>query len=485
MAALLVPVTVAPPAAAAASVDVWPRTDIVDDEPLLISIRSWPDDNAWLAVDVCPAGRAGRSRLCDHVTSLVPGPRGNIRVRRPADVIVDLRNERVDCRVDDCVLRVLDPNGRHERHSPILRLPLEFDPTGPDPTRPAMTVTPDDDLREGDEVRVTGDGLPLWGAPPAPEGGGPARPFTIYQCPTSALSHRFCDIRRVGGGLNPAGDFSKRFTVHSRLYLDTGATVDCRVEACALFASATGEFSEAGLVPLAFDPAGPAAPPPTVSVDPAIDLVDGQVVTVTGEHFLPNRSVNLYQCPPDPTGYPWRACHEFFALDSTDAEGEITVTWSVHATFERHRRPPVDCRTVACSFVLTWANADEAPDAPITIDPAAPLIDQELTATPTSGLVGGQTITVEGAGYYQTDMTRVAQCVLMPNRPDETFPCAEIDELVIIEPPSRSFTTEFQVRRRILVGPGWVNCAVRYCYLRSGDMENDEVRGPRLQFAAP
>src|SRR5262245_65612102 len=113
--------------AVAPTLNVWPRVDVVDDEPLLISVRNWPGDH-WLSASLCPAGRAGRNRICDHVPSLTPGPRGNIRVRRPADVIVDLPTGPVDCRVEDCVMRVLDPNGEYEPNSPILRLALHFDP---------------------------------------------------------------------------------------------------------------------------------------------------------------------------------------------------------------------------------------------------------------------------------------------------------------------------------------------------------------------
>jgi hypothetical protein len=138
LASLLVAGTASAPSAEAAgpSVAVWPRTDLVDDQPLLLTLRNW-EPNAFLAAWLCPATAAAWSTNCDYVTRLTPGPRGNLRVRRPADVIVDRRRGGpVDCRVSACELRVQDVNDQRG----LVRVPVSFDPAGPDPVRPPMTV---------------------------------------------------------------------------------------------------------------------------------------------------------------------------------------------------------------------------------------------------------------------------------------------------------------------------------------------------------
>ena len=68
--------------------------------------------------------------------------------------------------------------------------------------------------------------------------------------------------------------------------------------------SPTTDYSlaSAGKVDTVFDPVGPLEPPPTVAVDPATDLVDGQVVQVTGSDFRPDEYVTLAQCPEGEDG---------------------------------------------------------------------------------------------------------------------------------------------------------------------------------------
>ena len=474
--------------AARPTVTVWPRTGLVDDQPLLIQVRDWVP-STYLVAWLCSAGGPAWGNNCDYVSELVPGPLGNLRVRRPADVVVDRRvGGPVDCREVACELLVRDGNGPHVPQNAVVRVPLTFDPDGPDPTRPETTATPQEDLRDGDQVRVAGHGYPLREFAPAEAAGegddGPSRPVYLYQCRAAPDSYRDCHDRSTVAAMTPNGDFGRNVTVRSRIYTPTGASVDCLAEPCAMVASSTGEFSEAGIVPLTFDPEGPVAPSPTVTITPDQDLVDGQVVEITAEHFPPNAGVSIAICPPDARGYYFLTCKDFFdPFIGTDGSGSATLEYPVHATFES-RGATVDCRVVTCSIVVTWSiYVDDAPRAAVQLDPEGPLVDPQLTATPSTGLVGSQDVSVSGEGYFPTDLTRVAQCAVRRPHPDDDN-CAEDDQLVVLDDSDlTSFTTTLRVHRRIRVAGGWVNCARRTCYIRSGDAENGIVRGPNLAFS--
>jgi hypothetical protein len=491
LAAMLLPATSVPAQAdpveegtTGPSLSVWPRVDLVDDELLLINVRQFPTDG-WLVLTVCPAGVNPRRAGCDHIGSVDTGPEGNVRVRRRADVIVDRTSGLYDCRAQPCEIVVYDPNG--EGRSPVLRAGIGFDPSGPDPVRPALSASPNEGLRNGDEISVSGQAYPLFGEAGGPAAGegddGPARPVTIRQCRLPADSTLDCE-NGVTVGMTSEGAFSTTVTLRSRLYLNGGASVDCRATPCGFIATSNGEYSESGVVPLALDPSGPGPAPPTFSVEPSTNLVDGQVVTITAEHSQPRTDLWLFVCPEGARGYGFRSCHEAEGLLRTDIHGNRTITHSAHALVERWERATLDCRVVACSFVVTWADqVDDAEGVPFDIDPAAPLLAHRLTASPTADLVDLQEITVTGEGYYTTDITRVAQCVVRRQHPDDDN-CAERDRLVILDDSDRtSFTTTLRVRRRMFAGGGWVNCAVRTCYLRSGDYENGTVRGPNLRFS--
>jgi hypothetical protein len=350
-------------------------------------------------------------------------------------------------------------------------------------------VTPNAALRDGDQVTVTGRSYPIRAFAPGAEAegdDGPARPVSLHQCPVTATSYRDCHYRSGDVGMSPAGNFRTQLGLRYRLFLHTGATVDCRTEPCALVATSNGEFSEAGLVPLAFDPDGPGGPPPTVTVEPATGLIDGQVVSITARGLLPNQGIELNLCPPGARGYGFLACHDVFDLSLVGAtNGEVRMTHAVHARFQPSIGPAVDCRVSACEFVVTWSgNVGNAPAARIELDPAAPLVSPDLTADRTTGLAARQRIQVTGDGYYPTGFTRVAQCVARPQQDRDA--CAEDDQLVILDEggDQTSFTTPLVVLRSVFTDGGRVNCARRHCYLASYDFENGEVRGPRLRFLA-
>jgi hypothetical protein len=313
---------------------------------------------------------------------------------------------------------------------------------------------------------------------------GPARPVYLYQCRAPSTSYLDCDHRSDVAGMTTSGHFSMQVTVHSRLYLYNGGSVDCLAEPCALVATSNGEHSEAGIVPLAFDPEGPVAPAPTVTLTPGADHVDGEEVTITAEHLEPRRDVTLAECPAGAIDLDFYTCHDVLDLRRTDAQGAVTFHHPAHDRINPNVGPPVDCREVTCSFVVTWYSAvDEAPRADLHFDPDVPARPFGLTATPTTGLANGQTITVTGRGYDATERIVVWQCVV-GRRSLPAFHCGGPRRRATVDPVGDpSFGTTYGVARRFYANTTLVNCARRVCYLATVDDENGFVRGPRITFA--
>jgi hypothetical protein len=482
-ASLFVPMASEPAAAVQPRVNVWPHTDLVDDQSVLINVRNWVT-NRYLSAVFCPAGADPYVDRCDYAATLVPGRQGNIRVRRPADVIVDGVGHPVDCRIDACELLVFDVNAEDDPDPVIRRVPLGYEPSGPDPERPPTTVAPHTDLRAGDVVTVTGDSFPIREAAAVEAEGddGPVRPVSVYECRTPALSYLDCDTRTREAGMSPAGDFSTSFTIRSRLYLHDGSSVDCRVGTCALVATSNHQFSEAGLRLLDLDPAGPAPPAPIVTVEPADDLVDGQDVTVTGEHFLPNGHVELYQCPPGATGYGWQVCHDLVDFRATNGQGRIAITRAVHTVLEGMDGTPVDCRDVVCTFVLSHVDViDHAPTVPLGFDPGAPLLALELTASPSTDLVPLQRVTVTGEDFYPTDIVRPTECVVA-RAARYGFTCDYRDDALALPDGAREFSTTYRVHQHLHTDLGVVNCQRRICFIAVWTEETGIVRGNRLVY---
>jgi hypothetical protein len=158
---------------------------------------------------------------------------------------------------------------------------------------------------------------------------------------------------------------------------------------------------------LAVDPAGAA----TGTVDPATDLVDGQVVRLVVDG-LPAQAggtwVEILQCR---TPLVDRAtdCPPYGTYRHVNPQGllrgRVQVRSRLLVAGGHH-----DCRGDSCAFVV-FADVDPVAEVPLDLDPAGPIPDPpDITADPTAGLVDGQRITVHGEGLFPFDDVRLAFC---------------------------------------------------------------------------
>lgn len=141
----------------------------------------------------------------------------------------------------------------------------------------------------------------------------------------------------------------------------------------------------------------------SASVSPASGLRDGQTVTVTVTGGISSSYRQVLACVAGATdlGGCDLADIGFIGLDSS---GSGTLEWTIAAQLYTRDGGVVDCRSVACRLVV----ADPSSETPfadqlllaLDFDPTAPLLPPPtVVATPTGGLVNGQTITVSGSGF--------------------------------------------------------------------------------------
>lgn len=175
-----------------------------------------------------------------------------------------------------------------------------------------------------------------------------------------------------------------------------------------LVASATVGAAPAGSAgAIATTPTARAAPPAVLAVSPSTGLVDGQQVTITAPSGSGASYVSYLLCPAASTAIDDCAYLAFPDAGADDISvslpARILVGDGVSSV------AVTDCRTTACVVrAVTGGMAvpvgepgavEGGPtvvaEAPVTFDPSAPLrTPPSITASPTTGLVDGQTISV-------------------------------------------------------------------------------------------
>lgn len=151
-------------------------------------------------------------------------------------------------------------------------------------------------------------------------------------------------------------------------------------------------------------------PVPTLAIDPATDLVDGQTVTVTGSGYQPDEFVTVAECPAGVTNI--FLCAEGKLL-AQDASGNLDEPYRLNAVFTIYspNRRTVDCRAEPCDLVAGTFDPDRFASVPLAFDPDAPLRPPlTVSVTPDDGLADGQTVTVVLSNFTPGGAVTVAQC---------------------------------------------------------------------------
>ena len=195
-----------------------------------------------------------------------------------------------------------------------------------------VTVSPATNLPERSYVTVTGSGMPAM------------LPVHVLECPAgTAISS--CDW----SGDFPTGTNGAGGLEHVRSVERVIESTDCAAAPGACVINIYKQFDDGSLLataPLAF--AGPTGPsrPPTWTVSPTTGLVDGQAVTVTGDHLLRPDGLEVAQCGP-PITRMTSACLPLVEF-RIDERGRFHGTITVRAVIVDPDNGTVDCRQSAC-----------------------------------------------------------------------------------------------------------------------------------------
>ena len=475
---------------AAGTVTISPDTALVHEQVVTVHGTGW-EPRAFLVVLQCGPAPGGPGDCEWELDEFRAGPGGGFTTDTTVDVIIDNPRGAIDCRVVTCRLGVLDVS------SPELGLrftDLAFDPAGPDPVHPALTVAPDTGLVDGDRLAVSGSGI---------EPIADFLPFgQLTFCRTPVVDAGDCDrhlteIVELGAG----GSVDTETWATPVLDLRGGAH-DCRTGSCAVVVvpydlgpDEWGELSEAAIGEIDFDPAGPLRPPPTVTADPDSGLTDGALVEVHGSGFDPERGVYLQQCRADATSR--RDCvGGVLVFSETDATGEVHAFFGVVARFRTGRGFSVDCRVDDCAIVVSHGDFGRSGRVDLDFDPDAGLLQPSITVTPSSGLHDGDEVTVTGAQWPAQQPLLLAQCPAGTPDPfycdvDFTLIWPGLDDPPLIVPAARSraeaqagtgFEATFRVRAVVEGNDGRVDCRRSACELLAGDLDGVRVARAPITF---
>ncbi len=351
-------------------------------------------------------GRLVFVRLCRAATTsceVASGPTAPIGTATAAGVVTAttvLRSvitvdpyERIDCRVaGNCEIRVYTPRSG----TASIVAPVTFDPGTGAPTWPTLKLLPATGLVDRQKVLAAGSGYP-------------ANSYvSILECAATC--------RSIGTAQTKAdGTFATASVVYASVADGTpGGRTDCRPVAgtCRLAATAyTGTGQDVGLAGLAFDPTAPLAPPPTAVATPSTDLVDAQMITVSGTGFIPagpNAGVNVAQCA---TGVGYACQYGGGAGVTVDATGALHGDVQV-STILPGSGADLDCRVVACELqVSQYQGTGEVLHLPLSFDPAAPLAPAaSFTVTPSTGLADGQAVHIHASHLRRSSYASVQEC---------------------------------------------------------------------------
>ena len=211
------------------------------------------------------------------------------------------------------------------------------------PQAVSIAVSPSTGLSDGATVSVTGTGF------------APGVTVHLVQCPPSMVPGP-CGKNPFAAVSDSSGAFTTKITVPRVLYFNF-IPFDC-AQFCLIEAYTQGPGVDAS-AGIEFDTNVPAPPSPSMGVDPATGLVDGQVVAVTGSHLptdWPNGVGNIVECRTDSDRPSTCDLTHDLTTYHPDSSGTLSVQLTVHRSITTGSGV-VDC-TIAPGCIILLGNPD-------------------------------------------------------------------------------------------------------------------------------
>lgn len=322
-----------------------------------------------------------------------------------------------DCRVTDgCKLIV------GEGLETKATVPLHYAPDGP--LAGDVTVTPTAGLVDAQVLTIMGSGL------------NGMRVLTARQCIDDPGRGALCEPRRSnnrqvqGDGTTAPLPYRVDAVISSEQQPGFRGH-DCRTASrCFLRVEFKDDPTEPVFdFPLAFDPAAPLTPPPSVTVTPNRDLVHLEQVTIQGEDRAIGEPLEMRLCGPDSNWYD--ACTSvgpaYTNLDGTfTAMPRLPVGFATSSGNVDCRTTPQPCQLLvspnALSSRLTRVDVHFDPEGPDPVDPNAPPV---ITLTPAADLDHLESVQIDVKGFApNTPFVRAELCPLNAGTQADCTPLA-------------------------------------------------------------
>lgn len=173
----------------------------------------------------------------------------------------------------------------------------------------------------------------------------------------------------------------------------------------------------AGAVATAVPPAN-AQTPPVATIEPATDLADGTLVTLTIDGLSPDSWVEVTQCRSGGDASNLDCDSSDYGFSDTDASGQARVALRVDALIDvgDDESDPVDCRAANACVLGWWAgNGGGSGSVPLPFTPGGALAPPPtVSVSPDEGLVDRQSVTVSASGLVWSTEARIQQCTADP-----------------------------------------------------------------------
>lgn len=382
------------------SITVSPSTNLIDLQTVHVAGKDFPA-NADIATVQCIKGAVGQQGCDLSTVEFSPADAsGSFTVDRVVRRILNTgASSHYDCAKAPgaCTLAAADISDQTVAASAS----LSFNPKVP-PKKATLTVTPSTNLVDHQLVTLIGGGL------------APGSFVSVAECAPGPQSFQTCDFStETSAPVGTAGGFYLEWPVHRILLLaghTTTTTVDCAKVTCQVVAGIISGLGSAPVSkPLSFDPAVPPAQQ-KLFVSPHNNLIDKQLVTVSGNGFTPGAGVTMVECQAGAT-----------SSSSCDISNLRTATAGFVGHFETRlalRRfittstGLLDCGSAGCTLTAVDASryTIEHAMAPLSFNPNTPPPVVTVTVTPSTGLHDDQAVNVGGSGLTPLGPVQVSEC---------------------------------------------------------------------------
>lgn len=395
-------------------VTVSPNTGLADLQVVTMTGAGF-SANASIATLQCRPGATGPEG-CDlaTLTYLSADGSGAFTTKRAVRRLVGIGGANVNCATpNSCVLAAANISNYAESNG----VTLAFDPSKPF-VKPNVAVTPGTGLADHQLVTVKGTGF------------APLGTVTVTQCQTQTAAqpppgpgvvpfpYGSCDSNVYRSiTLGTTQEFTTANFPVQRLitvYTPTGPhQIDCATASgCSISVRGTGGSSATFDAAISFDPKKPVAVQ-DMSVTPASDLADHQVVAVHGTGFVPGAQVVVLECAGAACDY------SHTRQVSAALTGVFTLSFAVERSVSLGYGlgfggpPPTDCAAHAGSCVLrvnNYRSPNSALSRPLSFDPSRGAVTQTVSADPDHDLRDNQIVAVHGRGFVPMQPVQLLEC---------------------------------------------------------------------------